>query len=484
MTTAETRAPVAVEGGSWNALPVILAPAFMIGLDSFIVDVAIAAIQRHLHASAAALEFIASGFNLVYGAGLITAGRLGDLYGRRRLFMMGLALFTAASACCGLAPDTAVLVAARAAQGLGATLMTPQALALLGLLYSGSRRGRAMNAYSMTVGLSSVLGQVVGGLLIGLDPTGWGWCAVFLINVPVGLAALVLAPRLVPDPPPARTARLDLGGAALASGAVLCVVVPLVVGPAYGWPTWARSAPAAALVLALLLASHLRGVERSGGVPLIAPAVFRRRAFSVGLAIVIVFHLAVADFFVLYPYWLQQARGLSALAAGLCFLPLSAGFLAASAHAPRFVARLRHQTLAVGALLLGAGYLLFALTVARIGLAGSVAWLTPSLLVCGFGMGTVLGPLISLVIAEIPPRDAAAASGALSSAIQMGNAIGVAVVGLAAYRGLGGGVAASSVSSALVRSVLILAALALAVAVLVQFLAPRHRIGRHRRRTQ
>jgi MFS family permease len=481
MTTTQIRPPLPAETVSRAALPVILAPAFMIGLDSFIVDVAITSIQRQLHAGPAALEFIASGFNLVYGAGLITAGRLGDLYGRRRLFMVGLAVFTAASAGGGLAPDTAVLVAARAAQGLGATFMTPQAFALIGLLYSGAARSRAMNAYSLTVGLSSVLGQVVGGLLIGLDPNGWGWNAVFLVNVPIGLVALVLAPRLVPDLPPTRSARLDLQGAALVSGAVLCVVVPLVVGPAYGWPLWARSMPGAALVLALVFAVHLREVARRGGSPLIAPAVFRRRAFSVGLAVVIVFHLAVADFFVLYPYWLQRGRGLSALAAGLCFLPLSAGFLAASTAVKRTTARVGHQTLALGALALCAGYLLFALTVMRIGVGGPVAWLTPSLLVCGFGMGMVLGPLVSVVIAEIPPSHASAASGALSSAIQIGNAAGVAVVGLAAYSGLGAAVTAHSISSALVRSVLALAALALAVAVLVQFLAPPRPIGRHRR---
>jgi EmrB/QacA subfamily drug resistance transporter len=474
MTT--TRNPAAASDPDqprWSILPVVLAPMFMMSLDLFIVNVAVPSIQQNMKASSAAIQLIVSGFSLAIAAGLITAGRLGDLYGRRRLFSIGLVVFTLASAGCGTAPTVGLLIGARVAQGLGAALMAPQALAIIGLVYTGAHRARAFSYYGLAAGFAGVFGQLVGGLLIKANVFGLGWHAIFLINVPVGLIVLAVTPRLVPKSRAEGRARLDLGGAILSTAAVVAAVFPLIEGRQQGWPLWAWLCLAAAAPLLVAFVLYERAVSRRGGSPLINLAMFRERAFSVGLTAQVVYFSAMSSFFLVFAFYLQDGRGFSALDSGLVFLPLGAGFFAASLRAATLTRRLGRQTLAIGALAVAAGYGLLALTAHGIGTAGQIAWIVPALLIAGFGMGMVMAPLISIVLSGISPQYAAAASGVLSTATQVGNAAGVAIVGIVFYGALGSQPQPAAYPHAFEVSLALLAVFALGVAALVQVLFPR-----------
>lgn len=231
-------------------LGVMLCGTFLVVLDFFIVNVALPSMQRELRADAATLQLVVAGYGLATAAGLVTGGRLGDMFGRRRMFMLGLLLFTLASAACGLAPDAGLLVAARVLQGLAGALLQPQVLAMIGLAYTGERRARAFAAYGIALGLAATLGQLVGGVLIDVDPAGLGWRSCFLINLPIGLAALLLAPRVIPPLANAGSrSRLDLAGMLLLAAGSIAVVLPLGkaasragrCGAGSAWPPRCRS---------------------------------------------------------------------------------------------------------------------------------------------------------------------------------------------------------------------------------------------------
>lgn len=458
----------------WAALPVILAGTFMVTLDFFIVNVAIPSLQRQLHATSGEIQLVVAGYGLAYAAGLITAGRLGDLFGRRRLFTLGLALFTLSSAACGLAPTAGILVFARVVQGLAAALLAPQGLAMLGIIYTGEDRARAFTMYGLALGLAAVSGQLIGGLLIAANVVGLDWRACFFINVPIGIAAVVLAPRLLRESRAESRARLDLAGAALVTLAVLAVVLPLIEGRELGWPLWTWLSLAAALPLLLAFVVYQRWLGARDGAPLVDLALFGERAFAVGLLAVLVFFAGMASFFLVLALYLQEGRGLSALESGAIFTILGFGYSAASLYAPRLAQRLGRQVLAVGALGMAAGLMLLAVTVARIGVDGPILLLAPALLLDGVGMGLALAPLVSLVLAGLPPRHAGAAAGILTTMQQMANALGVAIIGLIFYGTLGPAAPRSAYPQAFSSSLFYLIVLAVAVAVLIQLL-PRGR---------
>ncbi|NEB78119.1 MFS transporter, partial [Streptomyces sp. SID14478] len=383
----------------WATLPIILIGTFVITLDVFIVNVAIPDLQRDLHASASAVEFVVAGYALAYAAGLITGGRLGDLYGRRRLFMIGVALFTLASAWAGAAPTAGQLVAARIAQGLASALMGPQVLAIIGVTYTGPARARAFNAFGLTMGLAGVFGQLIGGLLIHADIAGLGWRTCFLVNVPVGIAALVLAPRLIPESRAAGRSRIDPLGMIVVSAGLVAVVLPLTEGRERGWPLWTWLCLAASPLLLTAFGLLQRRLAARGASPLVNPVLFRRRSFTVGVVTAVVYYSGMSSFFLVLALYLQRGVGLSALASGLVFLPLGVGFLVTSLTARKMAALLGRQVLAVGALVLLAGFAGLWAAVRHIGTEGSVAWLVPGLLVAGAGMAMVMAPLAAVALA-------------------------------------------------------------------------------------
>jgi EmrB/QacA subfamily drug resistance transporter len=452
----------------WAALAVVLTGTFMVVLDFFIVNVAMPAMQSDLHAGTGAIEWVIAGYGLTFATFLITAGRLGDQLGRRRMFSAGLALFTVASAACGLAPSPAVLVVARLVQGLAAALLSPQVLSIIGVVYNGPDRVRAISIYGIVLGLAAVGGQLIGGVLVQADIAGLGWRSCFLINVPIGVVGLAIAARAVPESRVEGANRLDLVGTALVTLGLVDIVLPLVEGRQHGWPAWTWLCLGAAPITLGLFAAHQRRLSRRGGAPLLDPALFRERAFSAGLVTQLVFFASMASYFLVLALYLQQGRGLDALQAGLVFTILAAAYLVASAYAPGLTPRLGRRLPAIGGLVLAVGHGLLALSVADIGVGGSVALLVPGMLLEGAGMGLVITPLTSTVLGSLRPENAGAAAGALSTMQQVGNALGVAVTGVIFFGALDGGF-----GHAFEVSLIQLALLGVAVTVLTRLLPRR-----------
>jgi MFS family permease len=258
----------------WAPLAVILTGTFVYILDFFVVNVALPDIQGSLHASSAAIEWLVSGYALTSASLLVCGGRLGDHYGRRRCFCIGLAAFVLASALCALATDPGFLIAARLVQGAGGAIMAPNIMSILGLTYTGRDRVRAISVYGMVMGIAAVGGQLIGGVLIDANVAGLGWRAIFWVNVPIGLVALAAARKLVPQARAAHAGHLDLPGAALLAAGLVAIVLPLADGRQQGWPAWSWACLALGPVLLALFAGYLRRTGRHGRQPLLDPAVF------------------------------------------------------------------------------------------------------------------------------------------------------------------------------------------------------------------
>ncbi|MFJ8625926.1 MFS transporter [Kitasatospora sp. NPDC093550] len=310
-------------------LPVVLTATFMTALDIFVVNVALPSLQGDLGAGPAAVQWVMAGFSLALAAGLVTAGRLGDRYGRRRVFGLGLALFTLASAGCGLAPTAAALVGARVVQGLAAALMGPQVLAILRTAFSGPAQARAFARYGLTMGVGAVFGQLIGGLLIRADLFGLGWRSCFLINLPIGLAALVMVRRCLPESRAAQRPGLDPVGVLLVTTALTALVLPLIQGPSLGWPLWTVLCLGASVVLLAAFAAHQHRTTthrgEGAGTALVDTRLFRSRAFSAGVLAQLAFWLGQGSFFLVLALHLQFGRGLDALGAGLVFTAIGLG---------------------------------------------------------------------------------------------------------------------------------------------------------------
>jgi len=465
MSTHEIAAPAVAlkhtpraQANRWAALPVLLAGTFMIVLDFFIVNVALPAMQADLHASTSAIEWVVAGYGLTFAVLLITAGRLGDQFGRRRMFAIGLGLFTIASLECGIAWSPEILVAARLGQGVAAALMSPQVLAIIGVVFTGEDRVKAMSIYGLVLGLAAVGGQLIGGVLIAADLFGLGWRACFLINLPIGIVALALLQRSVPESRAERATRLDVTGTVLVTLALTAIVLPLVEGRQYGWPTWTWLCLGSAPVLLALFVRHVRRTEA----PLIDPAMFRDRAVSAGLFTQVFFWSGQAAFFLVFALYLQPGRGLTALQAGLVFTIMAASYLLASAKAPALTQRYGPRLVTAGGLSLAVGHSLLALAAAH-----ELAALVPGLLLVGAGMGLCITPLTTTVmsVAVTRPEHTGGASGALNTVQQVGNSIGVAVTGVLFF-----GAAGDGYGHAFEVSVLQLAGLGVLVAILSRLL--------------
>ncbi|HEX6021043.1 MAG TPA: MFS transporter [Solirubrobacter sp.] len=401
----------------WNALPVLLAGAFMVVLDFFIVNVALPSIATDLGASESALEWVVAGYGLTFAAFLITAGRLGDVLGRRRVYATGVLLFTAASLACGLAPTPETLIAARIAQGAAGAVVMPQVLGIIGVAFRGPDYVRAMSIYGVVLGLAAVGGQIIGGALV---ESGAGWRGCFLINLPVGIAALA-AIRFVPESRAERRTPVDVWGAVTLAIGLTAILLPLIEGRQLGWPVWTWISLAVAPVIVALFVRRQARLEH----PLLDLTLFRRRGFSAGLATQFCLACAQASFFVYLALYLQVERGLSALDAGLMFGILAVAYVAVSAPAPALTQRFGRSVIAAGGVSLTLGLALLAAVV-----GGSLGVLVPGLLLVGAGIGLCFTPLTSIVLADIDPARAGSASGALSTTQQIGFALGVAVTGL------------------------------------------------------
>jgi len=456
-------APPASRLAKWAPLAVILCGTFVYILDFFVVNVALPDIQHSLHASAAAIEWLVAGYALTSACLLVTGGRLGDHYGRRRWFCLGLAAFVLASALCAVAPSPAVLVAARLVQGAGGAVMAPNILSILGVTYTGRDRVRAISVYGMVMGLAAVGGQLLGGVLIDANVAGLGWRAIFWVNVPIGIAALAVARRLIPESRAEHAGRLDLPGAVLLAVALVAVVLPLVEGRQQGWPAWSWACLALGPVLLAVFAGYLRRASRRGRRPLLDPGIFAVPAFRSGLTVQVLFWCQQAASYLLLALFLQQGRGLGPLASGGVFSVLAAGYLVTSFRAPGLTMRFGTRVIAVGAVIAAIGDLLLVPAVWHWGLGGPLAVLFPGLFLLGAGQGLCITPLTTTVLSHADARTAGSVSGALSTAQQVGNAIGVAVSGVIFFGVLSHGYAASFALSTAQMGCLLLGVAALAL---------------------
>lgn len=425
----------------WAPLPILMAGTFMIVMDFFIVNVAFPSMETSLHARASAIEWVVAGYALTFASMLIVSGRLGDHLGRRRLFATGLALFVLSSIACASAPDSAFLVVARLVQGGAAAMISPNVLSILGIVFTGADRARALGVYGIILGVAAASGQLVGGLVIAWNVAGLGWRGIFLINIPIGLGALLLARRFIPESRADRAGPLDLVGMGLVTVGLTAVVLPLIEGPELGWPWWMWFS----LVLAspTLAAFHIyesRLVQR-GGTALVDPTLFRQRSFSAGLATQLGLWCSMASFFLVLSLYLQHGRGLDALQSGSVFTILAGAFLIASLRAPALTMQFGRSLIAVGGLTLTIGFAVLLAVVRDIGTGGSIWALTPGLALVGAGQGLTITPLTTTVLSHTEPQRAGAVSGALATTQQVGNALGVAVTGAifftAAHAGYG-----------------------------------------------
>ena len=436
-TAGSGRAPGSADPRRWVALAVVLIAGFMQLVDISIVNVAIPSIQRDLDATYADIQWVLAGYQLAFAVMLITGGRLGDIYGRKRLFMIGMAGFTLASALCGLAQTPDMLIASRILQGLFGAIMFPQVLSIIQVTFPPQERATAFGLFGATIGLATITGPLVGGLLIQADLFGLEWRPIFLVNLPIGIAALAVAARFLVESKAPRALRLDPVGVVVVTAGLLLLVYPLVQGRDLGWPPWTFLSMAASVPVLAGFAVYERYKKALDGSPLVDMDLFRQRSFVPGLLLAGIFFMGIPAFFLTFSLWLQIGLGFSALHAGLTGAPFAVGSALASAASVRLVPVLGRRILSAGSLLLVAGMVALMWTVDRYGGAVTSWQLLPALLLCGLGLGSVIAPLVNVVLAGIRAQDAGSASGVLTTVQQIGGAIGVALIGVVFFGLLG-----------------------------------------------
>ncbi|PPE57930.1 MFS transporter [Pectobacterium brasiliense] len=419
----------AVNSPPWLGLSVLLMAGFVTIFDLFVVNVAIPSMQADLGASFAQIGFIVAGYELAFGVLLITGGRLGDVFGRRRLFVVGMAGFTLASALCGLAPSAGFLIGARILQGLAAALLFPQVYASIRVNFDGNDSRRAFGLLGMTLGLAAIAGQILGGWLVHANLFGLGWRSIFLINVPIGLLAIAAA-RFIPESRTPQRPSLEWTGVALVSVGLTLLLVPLIEGPGQGWPAWSLWMLATATLLLAMFYRQQERRQRSGHLPLVDMRLLAQRRFLLGVLLVLLVYSTSSSFFLCFALLVQTGLGLDPFLAGSIFAPCSVGFVLASLAAPRLVARWGTVAIVAGALVYAVS---IGLLIMQVQLAGAdlvAVRLIPVLVVVGAGQGFIMTPLLNLVLGFVDEVQAGMASGVISTVQQVGAALGVAVVGI------------------------------------------------------
>ncbi|MCZ4121346.1 MFS transporter [Streptomyces sp. H39-S7] len=438
-------------------------------IDFFIVNVALPTIDRDLAAGPALLELVVAGYGTAYAVLLVLGGRLGDMFGRRRLFLAGMAAFGLTSLACGLAPDAWTLVGARVAQGAAAALMLPQVLATIQSTTAGTRRARALSLYGATAGLSMVAGQILGGVLVAADIAGTGWRAVFLVNVPVALIGLVLAARTLPETRSERPAPIDVPGTVLLAVSLITLLAPLTEGRASGWPLWTWISLAAFPFTACAFYAVERRADRQGRTPLVPPSLFELPGIRRGLPLVVPFSIGFGGFMLVMAVALQQGLAFGPIAAGAAMAPLAVTFFAASLMGPRLVARYGSRVVTVGGLIQALGLLLLVAAALHDWQHLSLLLLAPGMAVAGFGQGLQLPVLFRIVLAEVPAERAGVGSGVMVTTQQSALALGVATLGTLFL---------ALITSAGMRNALVITLLvqlgAVALTILLSLRLPRH----------
>lgn len=420
--------PDAAPAIPWRAVSVVMVGMFMAILDSFIVVVAGPSIQADLGASAGELQWTLAGYQLSYAVFMITGGRLADLYGRRRIFVLGTAVFTLSSIACALAQDPGTLIVSRVVQGFGAALMVPQVFAVITLLVPEKGRHRVFGVLGIVIGMATISGQLVGGLLIGADLFGSDWRSVFWINVPIGLATIALALKYVPESRASGARKLDLPGMLALSVSLLLLTFPLIQGREAGWPWWTWACFVASAAGFALFVVIERRIDSRGGDPLMKLSLFSQRSFSLGIVLVTSVYALLSSYYLALSIAMQAGLGMSALGAGLVYTPAAVTFFVFSMVASRMVPKCGRRVLEIGSIVLASGYLATAIVLLS-GPELTPLLVIPTLVLQSIGGGLLITPLLNTVLTRVAPETVGMASGALSTAQQIGGALGVAVIG-------------------------------------------------------
>ncbi|MER5638376.1 MFS transporter [Kitasatospora sp. NPDC002227] len=412
----------------WVALFVILAAEVMDLLDSLVTNIAGPSIRTDIGGGESLIQWLGAAYTLAMAIGLITGGRLGDIFGRKRMYLVGAVGFTLGSIACGLAQEPGQLIAARVFQGLLGAIMLPQSLGMLKEMFSDEEQGAAFGMFGPVMGLSTVGGPILAGWLVDADLWGSGWRMIFLINIPLGLFAIAGGLVFLPEHRSTRVVRLDLLGAVLAAAGAALIVFPLVQGREHGWPAWAFALIAASIAVFAVFAWYENRKSARGQDPLVEPSLFRKRGFSGGMVLGLVFFSAMTGFWLTFSLYTQIGLHYSPLKAGLAGIPSSIGMVIAfvtSQALTKYGRKVMHGGLIVMALGVGG-------VVLTLGLAGAAVtpWqLVPALAVTGLGMGFVMAPFFDTVLASVEPHETGSASGTLTSVQQLGAALGTAILG-------------------------------------------------------
>ncbi|WP_435969596.1 MFS transporter [Streptomyces sp. Qhu_M48] len=413
----------------WIALAIVMTAAFMDLVDATIVNIAIPSIERDLGASFGAIQWITAGYALAFAAGLITGGRLGDIYGRKRLFLLGTAGFTVASALCGFAANQEMLVASRLLQGAAAAMMVPQVLSIIHVTFPAHERGKVFGLFGAIIGLGAVSGPLLGALLTQWNIAGLEWRPIFLINLPVGIAGLLLGRKFITESKAPKALRLDIVGMLLVTAALLMLIYPLTRGRELDWPLWGHLMMAGSVLVFAALIAYEKYKTAKDGSPLVELSLFKVKSFAAGIAVQLTFGVVMGIFFLVWTLYMQIGLGWSPLRAGLTGVPFSiAVSMAAGLSVQKLVPRFGRKVLQAGALTMIAGVLLYLFEAGRYG-SGIESWqMIPPLVVMGLGMGLIVAPLTDAVLSDVPKEHAGSASGLINTTGQMGNALGLGLV--------------------------------------------------------
>ncbi|WP_326701641.1 MFS transporter [Streptomyces sp. NBC_01754] len=427
--------------------------AFMDLVDVTIVNIAIPSITRDTGASFSAIQWITAGYALAFAAGLITGGRLGDIHGRKRIFLIGIGGFTIASALCGFALNPEMLVASRMLQGATAALMVPQVLSIVHATFPAHERGKVFGLFGAIVGLGAVSGPLLGALLTEWNLFGLQWRPIFLINLPVGVVGLVLGRKFISESRAPKALRLDLMGVVLVTLGLLMLLYPLTRGRELGWPVWGHvSMVGSLLVFAALIVYERRKASRDGS-PLIELSLFRVKSFAAGIAVQLTFGVGLGIFFLVWTLYMQMGLDWGALRAGTTGIPFSIAVSAAAGiSVQKLVPRFGRKVLQAGALLMAAGLLFYIWEAGRYGMGIEPWQMALPLVVMGVGMGLIVAPLTDAVLSGVPKEHSGSASGLINTVQQMGTALGLGLVSVVFFGAIGDDLAPDAVGPAFVNA--------------------------------
>jgi EmrB/QacA subfamily drug resistance transporter len=421
----------------WAVLGVVLMGTFMAILDFAIVNVAVPSIRANLRATYGEIEFVVSAYTLTYACLLVTGGRLGDRYGRKLLFNLGLTIFGAASFACGWAPTVGILIGARAVQGIGSALMYPQVLAIIQVTFDGNDRTRALGIFGSVIGIAAVAGNILGGALIALDIWHLEWRPIFLINVPLALATIIAAAFILPKEENMESVGLDWIGVGLVTTGLFLLVVPLLEGRDFGWPIWLLASLLMSAPFFMAFVWYEQRFARNGGRPLVRIDLFQCKSFAIGVPIAAIYMAAFGGFLFTFAIYLQVGLGFSALESGLTYVPCAVGFFIGSLVAPSLIPLFGRIVLMIGYLAAAFGLAATATAVYAAGVHLHGFELTPALVVAGLGLGFGLSPLVGTVISGLSAKDAGAGAGVVTTTLQVGNVLGVAIIGMIFFEFVG-----------------------------------------------